>query len=74
MLAGTRVPISTVLGALGEGMALDEVREDYLFLTEAHVAAAQVYAQVHPRRGRPRRLRDVLGQPRESIKVGGAGE
>jgi uncharacterized protein (DUF433 family) len=72
--AGTRVPISNVLGAIDEGMALDDVREDYVFLTEAHVAAARVYAQVHPRRGRPRRLRDVLEQPRETIKVGGSGE
>jgi uncharacterized protein (DUF433 family) len=66
---GTRVPISNVLGALDEGMTRDETRQDYPFLTDAHVAAARVYAEVHPRRGRPRRLRDVLGQPRETIAV-----
>ncbi len=71
--AGTRVPIGIVLGALAEGMALEQLREDYAFLTDAHVSAACVYAEVHPRRGRQRRLRDVLGQPRETITVG-AGE
>jgi len=71
--AGTRVPISNALGALDDGMALDQVREDYPFLTEAHVAAARVYVEVHPRRGRPRRLRDALGQPREIITVGSTG-
>lgn len=54
--AGTRVPIEIVLGSLDEGMDLDEVRDSYPFLTEFHVAAARVYAQVHPRRGRPRKL------------------
>lgn len=28
------------------------------FLTEAHVQAAKVYEKVHPRRGRPRRIRE----------------
>jgi uncharacterized protein (DUF433 family) len=67
--AGTRVPIENVLGALDEGMAREEAPEHYPFLTDAHIAAARVYAEVHPRRGRPRRLRDVLGRPRESIQV-----
>ena len=71
--AGTRVPITSVLGALDEGMTLAQLREDYSFLTVSHVSAARVYAEVHPRRGRQRRLRDMLGQPRETIKVG-AGE
>jgi uncharacterized protein (DUF433 family) len=53
--AGTRVPIEIVLGSLDEGMSLGELRESYPFITDAHVAAARVYAVVHPRRGRPRR-------------------
>ena len=28
--AGTRVPIGIVLGALAEGMALEQLREDYV--------------------------------------------
>lgn len=71
--AGTRVPISSVLGAVDEGVTLEELREDYAFLTEAHIVAARVYAEVHPRRGRPRRLRDVLGRARETVNVGDAG-
>ena len=31
----------------------------YPLLTEAHIQAAKVYSEVHPRRGRPRRLADV---------------
>ena len=71
--AGTRVPVGIVLGALAEGITLDQLLEDYSFLTDAHVAAARVYAEVHPRRGRQRRLRDALGRSQETTKVG-AGE
>jgi len=35
------------------------VREGYPFLNEAHIQAAKVYEEVHPRRGRPRRFADV---------------
>lgn len=34
------------------------VRKGYPFLTEAHIQAAKVYEEVHPRRGRPRRFAD----------------
>ena len=56
--AGTRVPIDIVLGSMERGIEKGRLRDSYRFLTDAHVAAAQVYAQVHPRRGRPRRLAD----------------
>jgi len=56
--AGTRVPIEIVLASLDEGMSQSEVRESYPFLTGAHIAAARVYAVVHPRRGRPRGTRE----------------
>lgn len=68
--AGTRVPISSVLGALDEGATPKDMKEDYPFLTDAHVAAARVYAEIHPRRGRPRRLREILNQSREAATVG----
>jgi uncharacterized protein (DUF433 family) len=67
--AKSRVPISNVLGSLDEGMTLNEVRDHYFFLTEAHIAVARVYAEIHPQRGSPRRWGDVLGQPRVSIKT-----
>ncbi len=57
--AGTRVPIETVLASLEKGIAKDRLVASYPFLTDAHIDAASVYAQVHPRRGRPRRLSDT---------------
>jgi len=57
--AGSRVPIETVLASLERGIAKDRLITSYPFLTEAHIDAARVYAQVHPRRGRPRRLSDL---------------
>lgn len=54
--SGTRVPIEIVLSSLESGVDMDRLRSSYRFLTDTHVAAARVYAQVHPRRGRPRRL------------------
>ena len=56
--AGTRVPIDVVLASVEGGISKDRLRHSYHFLTDTHVAAAKVYAQVHPRRGRPRRLAD----------------
>lgn len=57
--ANTRVPIEIVLAALDEGSSLEELREAYSFLTEAHIEAARTYAAVHPKRGRPRRKLDT---------------
>ena len=67
--AGTRVPIEIVLASLEEGMGLEEVRDSYPFLSDAHIAAARVYAAVHPRRGRPRRMRGPWSGRRLSEKV-----
>jgi uncharacterized protein (DUF433 family) len=60
--AGTRIPISVVLGTLDNGMSLEYVTKHYSFLTNAHVAAARIYAQVHQRRERSSRLHNMLGQ------------
>lgn len=57
--AGTRVPIEIVLASLDKDIDQERVVAAYPFLTEAHIEAARVYAQVHPRRGRPRRLSDA---------------
>ncbi|MBS0341064.1 MAG: DUF433 domain-containing protein [Proteobacteria bacterium] len=67
--AGTRVPIDMVLSSLDEGMSLAEVCDSYPFLTEAYVASARVYAAVHPRRGRPRRLGEVSSRKRLREKI-----
>ena len=55
VFAGTRVPIEVILGSLANGIDMDRLKASYTFLTEAHVQAARVYEEVHPRRGRPRR-------------------
>jgi|WetSurMetagenome_2_1015567.scaffolds.fasta_scaffold33008_1 uncharacterized protein (DUF433 family) len=57
--AGTRVPIDIVLASLDKGIARDRLVASYPFLTDAHIEAARVYQQVHPRRGRPPRLREL---------------
>lgn len=59
VFAGTRVPLDVVLGSIAAGIGMDRLKASYPFLTEAHVQAARVYDQVHPRRGRPRRLADT---------------
>ena len=55
-IAGTRVPIETVLASLDEGVSMSRLKASYPFLTDAHVEAARVYTSVHARRGRPRKL------------------
>lgn len=59
VFAGTRVPSEVVLGSLAAGIGLDRLQDSYPFLTEAHIESAQVFALVHPKRGRPRRLADL---------------
>lgn len=56
VFVGTRVPVSNVLGSLTAGIQLDRLKASYPFLTEAHIQFAKVYEEVHPRRGRPRRI------------------
>ena len=65
--AGTRVPIDNVLASLEKGIGKERLIASYPFLTDAHIEAARVYQQVHPRRGRPPRLRET--NPVESRKV-----
>lgn len=70
VFAGTRVPIDSVLASLDAGVELPRLQESFAFLTQAHVGAARVYAQVHPRRGRPRRLGELNPQAvRRSARV-----
>jgi uncharacterized protein (DUF433 family) len=59
VFAGTRVPIDSVLASLDAGIELPRLQDSFPFLTQAHVGAARVYAEVHPRRGRPRRLGEL---------------
>ena len=58
---GTRVPIANVLSAAQRGVPLDQLKADYPFLTEQLLEDAKVYAQAHPKPGRPRRVGDSPG-------------
>lgn len=64
---GTRVPIDMVLPSVDAEVEWDRLLASYPFLTQAHIDAARVYAQVHPRRGRPRRL--VRFQPMHAPRM-----
>ncbi|OIR00198.1 hypothetical protein GALL_176550 [mine drainage metagenome] len=70
VFAGTRVPVDIVLGSLAAGIDMDRLKASYPFLTEAHIQSAKVYNEVHPRRGRPRRISEVNpGLPRRVTRV-----
>lgn len=70
VFAGTRVPLDIVLSSLSRGIAEDRLKASYPFLTEAHIHAARDYEEVHPRRGRPRRLSEASPDlPRRVTRV-----
>jgi uncharacterized protein (DUF433 family) len=52
IFAGTRVPIDVILASLKE-MERHDVLKAYPDLTEEQLEAAEVYSEIHPRRGRP---------------------
>jgi uncharacterized protein (DUF433 family) len=51
---GTRLLVHPIADLLQAGCGEDELREDYPNLTSAMMEAARVFAEAHPRRGRPR--------------------
>lgn len=59
VFCGTRVVIDVVTASLERGVGQARLSASYPFLTDEHIAAARIYAKVHPRRGRPKRLADV---------------
>jgi uncharacterized protein (DUF433 family) len=52
---GTRLIVHHIAALLDQGVPEAELREDYPNLTPAMIAAARIFAQAHPRRGRPRK-------------------
>lgn len=70
VFAGSRVPLDVVLSSLAKGIPLDRLKMSYPFLTEVHIQAAEVYTNVHPPRGRPRRLAELNPElPRQVIRT-----
>jgi uncharacterized protein (DUF433 family) len=43
-IAGTRIPVATILGLLGQGQTIDQVLTEYPTLTEAGVLAGLRFA------------------------------
>lgn len=52
---GTRLLVHHIAALLEQGVPEAELREDYPNLTPAMIDAARMFAQAHPRRGRPRK-------------------
>lgn len=55
VIAGTRIPVRAVAERVKGGEAIDDLVEDYPKVPRAAFDAALIYAQTHPRRGRPAR-------------------
>ena len=50
---GTRVPVHTIATMLRSGTPAAEILAGYPSLNQEQVALAEIYAQAHPKRGRP---------------------
>jgi len=55
---GTRIPVHTIAASLKLGITTDHILEAFPGLGKEMVGVAEVYAKVHPRRGRPHKLSD----------------
>jgi uncharacterized protein (DUF433 family) len=55
VITGTRLPAASVAARLRAGDTLEELAEDYPRVPKSAFEAARIYADAHPRRGRPTR-------------------
>ncbi len=53
VVAGTRLTVYAILGRLQDGDPLDDLAADYPEIPREAFAAARLYAETHPLRGRP---------------------
>jgi uncharacterized protein (DUF433 family) len=53
VIVGTRLPASSVAARLERGDSLDDLVADYPGIPKTAFEAARIYAEAHPRRGRP---------------------
>ncbi|WP_413992092.1 DUF433 domain-containing protein [Labrys okinawensis] len=53
LIKGTDIEAHRIAALLEGGMTLEAVREDYPSLDEDQILAAQIYAELHPKVGRP---------------------
>lgn len=66
---GSGVEAHRIAALLEGGMSIDDVRADYPGLSVAGVEAAQAYARIHPKQGRPYPTRTA----KSVLKAGGGG-
>jgi|TARA_Y100000310_G_scaffold173296_1_gene173479 uncharacterized protein (DUF433 family) len=45
IIKGTRITVEAIVGRVAEGMAFDEILEDFPYITEDDIKAALMYAQ-----------------------------
>lgn len=55
VITGTRLPVRAVAERIERGDTIEDLREDYPDVSPKAFEAALIYAQSHPRRGRPAR-------------------
>lgn len=55
VIAGTRLPVRAVAERLNRGDSIDSLAQDYPGIPTDAFEAARIYAEAHPRRGRPAR-------------------
>jgi uncharacterized protein (DUF433 family) len=58
-IRGTRVPVDSVSSSLIKGIARERVLGAHPSLTHEHLDAAVIYADIHPRPGRPHKVSRV---------------
>jgi uncharacterized protein (DUF433 family) len=68
---GTRIPVWNVAGSLDADIPVEQILDAYPSLTKEQIELAGVYAKVHPRRGRPRKLSELnpTWKPMRSKKI-----
>lgn len=54
VFAGTRIPVHMIAGFVQQGVPAEEILEDYPALSRESLEIATRYAELYPRRGRPR--------------------
>lgn len=53
VIKGTRLPVRTIIARRKAGETVDDLIQDYPYLSVPMVAAAELYAKANPERGRP---------------------
>lgn len=56
---GTRVPVYNVAASLKLGLSGETILESYPSLDKGMLNLAEIYAEVHPRRGRPKKVNEL---------------